>query len=57
MHKDWSEYAAVIGIGPATFVSHPLRPWAGWLEGALGLLVLVQPTRLASGMQEQLFAS
>jgi hypothetical protein len=57
MHKDWSEYAAVIGIGPATFVSHPLRPWAGWLEGALGLLVLVQPTRLASGMEEQLFAS
>ena len=45
MHKDWSAYVAMIGIGPATFVSHPLRPWAGWLEGALGLLVLVQPTR------------
>jgi hypothetical protein len=45
MHKDWSEYAAVIGIGPATFASHPLRPWAGWVEFALGLLVFARPTR------------
>ena len=45
MHKDWSGYAAAIGIDPATLASHPLRPWAGWAEGALGLLVLGWPTR------------
>ena len=45
MHKDWSEYAAVLGIGSVTLVGHPLRPWAGWLECALGLLVFFRPTR------------
>jgi hypothetical protein len=45
MHKDWSAYAIPIGIDPPTLASHPLRPWAGWLEFALGLLVFVRPTR------------
>ena len=43
MHKDWSGYVAVIGIGPATLASHPLRPWAGGLECALGFLVFLRP--------------
>lgn len=45
MHKDWSSYAAPIGISPATLAGHPLRPWAGWFECALGLLVLAWPGR------------
>ena len=45
LHKDWSSYAAVIGISPATLASHPLRPLAGWFECALGLLVLAWPGR------------
>jgi hypothetical protein len=45
MHKDWSGYTAAIGISPATLASHPLRPLAGWLEGALGLLVFAWPAR------------
>lgn len=45
MHKDWSGYAGAIGISPATLASHPLRPLAGWLEAALGLLVFVWPGR------------
>ena len=45
MHKDWSGYAAAIGISPATVASHPLRPWAGWFECGLGLLVLAWPAR------------
>ena len=45
MHKDWSGYTAAIGIDPATLASHPLRPWAGWLEGALALFVFARPTR------------
>jgi hypothetical protein len=45
MGKDWSGYAAAIGIGPDTLASHPLRPLAGWSECALGLLVLAWPAR------------
>jgi len=45
MHKDWSGYAAAIGIGPATLAGHPLRPWAGWFECAIGLLVFAWPGR------------
>jgi len=45
MHKDLSGYAAAIGIAPTTLASHPLRPWLGWLEASLGLLVLGWPTR------------
>lgn len=45
MHKDWSGYAATIGIGPAALAGHPLRPFAGWFEATLGLLVLVRPGR------------
>ena len=40
MHKDWTGYAAAIGISPATLAAHPLRPLAGWFECVLGLLVL-----------------
>jgi hypothetical protein len=45
MRKDWSGYAAAIGISPATLAAHPLRPLAGWFECALGLLVLAWPAR------------
>jgi len=45
MHKDWSGYAAVIGISSATVASHPLRPFTGWFECVLGLLVLGWPAR------------
>jgi hypothetical protein len=43
MHKDWSGYAAALGIAPATVAAHPLRPFAGWAEVVFGLLVLVCP--------------
>jgi len=45
MHKDSAGYTAAIGISPATLANHPLRPLAGWFEGALGLLVLAWPER------------
>ncbi len=45
MHKDWSGYAAAIGISPATVAGHPLTPLAGWFECALGLLVFAWPAR------------
>jgi hypothetical protein len=45
MHKDWSSYTAAIGIARNTLEVHPLRPLAGWLEAALGLLVLGWPGR------------
>ena len=48
MHKDWAGYATAIGISPTTLAGHPLRPWAGWLECALGLArPRVAGTRLA----------
>jgi hypothetical protein len=43
MHKDWSRYAAALGIAPATVAAHPLRPFGGWAEVVFGLLVLVCP--------------
>jgi hypothetical protein len=43
MHKNWSSYAAALGIAPATVAAHPLRPFAGWAEVVFGLLVLVCP--------------
>jgi len=43
MHKDWSSYAAALGIAPATVAAHPLRPFVGWAEVVFGLLVLVCP--------------
>ena len=43
MHKDWSGYAAALGIAPATVAAHPLRPFGGWAEVVFGLLVLVCP--------------
>src|SRR5262245_12255636 len=45
MHKDWTGYAAAIGIGPRTLAAHPLLPLAGWFECCLGLLVLAWPAR------------
>ncbi len=45
MHKDWSGYAAAIGISPTTLAAHPFRPLAGWFECVLGLLVLAWPAR------------
>jgi hypothetical protein len=43
MHKDWSGYAAALGLAPATLAAHPLRPFGGLAEVLLGLLVLVCP--------------
>jgi uncharacterized membrane protein YphA (DoxX/SURF4 family) len=43
MHKDWSSYAAALGIAPATVAAHPLRPFVGWAEVVFGLLVLACP--------------
>ena len=45
MHKDWTAYAAAVGISRVTLAAHPLTPLAGWFECALGLLVLVWPMR------------
>jgi hypothetical protein len=45
MRKDWSGYAATIGISPATLAAHPLTPLAGRFEAGLGLLVLAWPAR------------
>src|SRR5262245_35408090 len=45
MHKNWTGYAAAIGISPATLEAHPLTPLAGWFECGLGLLALAWPTR------------
>lgn len=53
MHKDWAGYAAAIGISPTALAGHPLRPWAGWFECALGLLVLAWP---AGGLLVLVFA-
>jgi hypothetical protein len=45
LHKEWSGYVAAVGISPSTLAAHPLRSVAGWFEAALGLLMLVWPTR------------
>jgi uncharacterized membrane protein YphA (DoxX/SURF4 family) len=44
MHKNWTGYAAAVGVSPATVAAHPLTPLAGWFECVLGLLVLAWPT-------------
>jgi len=44
MGKEWTSYAAAVGVSPAAVAAHPLRPMAGWFECALGLTVLVWPT-------------
>ena len=45
MHKNWMAYAAAVGISPDTLAAYALTPLAGLFECALGLLVLVWPTR------------
>ena len=45
MHKDWSGYEAAIGINTSTLAGHQLRPFAGWFEAALGVVVLGWPAR------------
>jgi hypothetical protein len=45
MHKNWTGYAAAIGISPGRLAAHPLTPLAGWFECGLGLLVLTWPAR------------
>jgi len=45
MGKDWAGYAAAVGVSPAAVKAHPLSPWAGWFECALGLTVLAWPSR------------
>ena len=32
MHKNWTDYAAAVGISPATLAAHPFTPLAGWFE-------------------------
>lgn len=43
MHKDWSGYAAALGISREALAAHPLTPFAGWTEVVLGLGVLAWP--------------
>lgn len=43
MGKDWSAYAAGIGVSPAAVSAHPLSAFAGPFEAALGLLILAWP--------------
>jgi hypothetical protein len=43
MHKDWSGYAAAIGIPREAVLAHPLTPFAGWAEIGLGLAILAWP--------------
>ena len=45
MNKNWIVYGSAIGISSATLAAHPLTPWAGWFELALGFLVLAWPAR------------
>ena len=45
MGKDWTGYAAAVGLGPAAVAAHPLSPMAGWFECVLGLTVLAWPVR------------
>jgi hypothetical protein len=45
MGKNWASYAAAVGVSPAAVAAHPLSPIAGWLECALGLIVLAWPAR------------
>jgi hypothetical protein len=45
MHKDWSGYAAAIGISPATVASPPRPPSAGWRRCAHRRLVPGWPAR------------
>ena len=43
MGKDWSGYAAAAGVPREALLAHPLTPFAGWAEIALGLAVLASP--------------
>jgi hypothetical protein len=45
MGKDWTSYAAAVGISPTALAAHPLSPMAGWFECVLGLIVLARPLR------------
>jgi len=45
MGKDWTSYAAAVGVRPTVVAAHPLSPMAGWFECALGLAVLAWPAR------------
>ncbi len=45
MGKDWTSYAAAVGVSPAVVATHPLSSMAGWFECFLGLLVLAWPAR------------
>ena len=40
---DWTSYFGVLGISPTTVAAHSLTPLVGWLECALGLLILARP--------------
>ena len=45
MGKDWTGYAAAVGLSSAAVAAHPLSPMAGWFECVLGLTVLAWPVR------------
>ena len=43
MRKDWTGYAAAVGVPREALLAHPLLPLAGWAEIARGLAVLAWP--------------
>ena len=43
LHKDWSAYAAAIGVSREAVLAHPLTPLAGWIEIGLGLAIVAWP--------------
>jgi hypothetical protein len=45
MGKDWTGYAAAVGLSPTAVAAHPLSLMAGWFECGLGLTVLAWPAR------------
>jgi hypothetical protein len=45
MGKNWTGYAAAVGVSPTAVAAHPLSPMAGWFECVLGVTVLAWPTR------------
>ena len=45
MGKDWTGYAAAVGLSPTGVAANPLSSMAGWFECALGLTVLVWPAQ------------
>jgi hypothetical protein len=45
MGKNWTSYAAAVGVSPTAVAAHPLSPMAESFECVLGLIVLAWPIR------------